>query len=374
LWQWWAYDEWGTRWDRQRGFVDRATELNCQYYLVDEGWQNPTMGWCPNGDAPWIKLKELCDYAATKNVRIWVWAGSRPDTRLHRPGLETAEKRRIFFDECAAAGVAGLKIDFIDSESHTWLGFYQDCLRLAAERKMMLDFHGANKPAGEARTWPNEMTREGIFGLEMNKWNAMPPDHYAILIFTRAVLGGADFTPTTFQASMAKGTSMGFQLASAMLYVSPFLTWADKPDLYLKCPAVEMIRTLPTVWDETRVLPGTEVGGLTALARRSGTTWWVAVINPATESRHYALKLDFLQTQCHALMATDSSQWEMKDVAIKPSAWEIQTHKAAPYTLKLPVRLGDQSRLVMTEKAVHSGETIDVSLEPTGGFVMRLVP
>jgi len=279
LWQWWAYDDAGTHWSKQKDFVDRAAELNCQYYLVDEGWEHTRQQWAGDRHDVWSRMKELCDYAAGKNVGIWVWRGWRYDEDRQWPGLETQAKRDEFFRRCREVGIKGVKIDFMDSESHEMLAFYEACLRTAAQHQVMVNFHGANKPAGEARTWPNEMNREGIRGLEYNKWSTLPASHYATLPFTRMIAGHADFTPTTFQAKMLKGTTFAQQLACSVVLTGPFLCWADKPELYLQSPAVEFIRSLPVVWDETRVLPGSKIGELASFARRSGTEWYVGILN-----------------------------------------------------------------------------------------------
>lgn len=293
LWQWWAYDDPGTHWSRQKWFVDKAAELNCQYYLVDEGWEHTRQEWAGEGKDVWARLKELCDYAAGKGVGIWVWRGWDPRPPRQWPGLETKEKREDFFQRCAAAGVKGAKIDFMDRESHDRLAFYEACLRTAARYKVMLDFHGANKPAGEGRTWPNELTREGIRGMEYNKWSDLPPVHYATLPFTRLLVGPGDFTPTTFQPKYLKGTTFAQQLACAIVLTSPMLCWADKPEVYLESPALELIRRMPTVWDETIVLPGSKIGELAIFARRAGKDWYVGVLNGG-RACEITLKFSFL--------------------------------------------------------------------------------
>jgi len=293
LWQWWAYDDPGTHWSKQKWFVDQAAALNCQYYLVDEGWEHARQEWAVGGRSAWDRMKELCDYAAIKGVGIWVWRGWIYNERRQWPGLETDAKRDDFFRRCAEAGVKGAKIDFMDSESHDRLAFYEACLRASAKHKVMVNFHGANKPAGEERTWPNEMTREGVRGLEYNKWSTSPPSHYATLPFTRYLAGHGDFTPTTFQAKYLKGTTVAQQLACAVVFTSPILCWADKPDVYLASPAVNLIRSMPPVWDETRVLPGSRICDLAILARRSGKEWYVGVLNGGAD-RTCTLDFSFL--------------------------------------------------------------------------------
>ncbi len=343
LWQWWAYNDPGTHWSRQKGFVDQAAKLNCQYYLVDEGWEHTRQEWAADGKTVWDRLKELCDYAADKHVGIWVWRGWTYNQQRQWPGLETAAKREDFFRRCAEVGVKGAKIDFMDSESHDVLEFYQDCLRAAARHQIMVDFHGANKPAGEQRTWPNEMTREGIRGLEYNKWSTLPPQHYATLPFTRYLAGNGDFTPTTFQRQFLKGTTFALQLAAAVVYTSPFLCWADKPDVYLESPALDLIQTMPTVWDETRVLKGSVIGELAVFARRSGEDWYVGIINGG-KARDYDLDLAFL--------GSGNYQADVfADVPEKPAAFDVQNGVALKSTDHRTIHLNDGGGWVARIKA-----------------------
>ena len=339
LWQWWAYDDPGTHWSKQHWFVDQAAALNCQYYLVDEGWEHTRQEWAVEGKTAWQRMKELCDYAAGKGVGIWVWRGWTYMENRQWPGLETQEKREDFFRRCAEAGVKGAKIDFMDSESHDRLAFYEACLRTAAKYKVMVNFHGANKPAGEARTWPNEMTREGIRGLEYNKWSTSPPGHYASLPFTRYLAGHGDFTPTTFQAKFQKGTTVAQQLACAVVTTSPILCWADKPDVYLASPVVDVIKAMPPVWDETRVLPGSQIGEVAILARRSGTEWYVGVVNGPT-ARTCTLDFSFL------------GRGKFK----------------ADYFADAP---GDGSQFAIERNVEVKARTRTISLSPGGGFVAR---
>jgi alpha-glucosidase len=295
LWQWWAFDDPGTHWSKQKDFVDKAAALACEYYLVDEGWEHTRQEWFKPGEpaGPWPRMKELCDYAKTKGVGIWAWRGWTNNRKLQWPGLENHDKRVDFFRRCREVGIVGVKIDFMDSESHDRLDFYQDCLRVAAEHQIMVNFHGANKPAGEARTWPNEMTREGIRGLEYNKWSVNPREHYATLPFTRMLAGHGDFTPTTFNAKFLKGTTVAQQLACAVVFSTPFLCWAENPDLYLASPAVDVIRSMPVLWDESRVLTPSAIGELAIFARRSGNEWWVGVVNGGGQT-NLELPMDFL--------------------------------------------------------------------------------
>jgi alpha-glucosidase len=145
-------------------------------------------------------------------------------------------------------------MDFMETESKELIDFYENALQETAALKLMVNFHGANKPTGESRTYPNEMTREGVRGLEWNKWSDLPAHHYASLPFTRFLAGHGDFTPCTLDPALLKDTTVSLQLATAIVYTSPVMHWADRPELYLESPALDIIKRIPSTWDETLVL------------------------------------------------------------------------------------------------------------------------
>ena len=154
-----------------------------------------------------------------------------------------------------------------------WVNWYDETLRDAAARKLMIDFHGANKPIGRERTWPNEITRESIRGHEyhiLRYRRTLPPQHDCILPFTRFVIGPGDYTPTVFNPKELRGYTWARELAQAIVFTSPFLCYADHPQNYLNNPAVDVMKAIPSTWDETMVLPGSEIGKCAAFARRKG--------------------------------------------------------------------------------------------------------
>lgn len=334
LWHWWSSDSIG--FTEQKAWIDAASALGFDGYLVDEGWDY----WPDGGRDKWDLLKELVDYARQRNVDLWVWKAC-PD-RNNVPGIMEAGPRQEFLKRCKAAGVTGVKIDFMDSESKAMVDFDESTLREAAALQLMVNFHGANKPTGEPRTYPNEMTREGIRGLEYNKWSALPPHHYASLPFTRMLAGHADFTPCTFNPEYLKGTTVTQQLATAIVYTSPLLHWADKAEWYQKSSALELVKEIPTCWDETRVLPGSAIGELAAFARRKGDAWYIAVLNGG-EARELRIDVSKL----------GGSPWSATLVEDVPD---------------------DPARMTVRNRDVASGETITVSFNAGGGFVARLRP
>src|SRR5262249_35074448 len=135
------------------------------------------------------EIRDLVQYAKRRNVGIWLWKHSK-DVRDPLP-------RQAFLKRCHDLGITGAKIDFFDHEAKEMIDLYQALLSEAAQLKLLLDFHGANKPTGVARTWPNELTREAIRGMEASKL-ADRATHNVTLPFTRMLAGHAEYTPTHF--------------------------------------------------------------------------------------------------------------------------------------------------------------------------------
>lgn len=290
---WMVYGNSGAKWHRQKWFVDMAAATGCEYLLVDAGWRTEEWGWLSDGGDPWSRAAELCDYAAQRNVGIILWH-AYPEGRDDGPGLTTIESREEFFQQCHKAGVKGVKIDFFDSESKATIEAYEDLLRRSAKYQLLINFHGANKPTGEPRTWPHEITREAIREQEYLLWDSLPLQHYGALPFTRLVVGHGDFLAGYVQPRFLRNTSVVFQMAASIVMTSPFLCWPDNPEAYLNSPLLQFVRTVPVTWDETRVLPGSVIGETVALARRKGEEWYLTVLNCRPEPHNIELDLSWL--------------------------------------------------------------------------------
>ena len=329
VWSWLA-DKREVKPVNMKEFSKLASELGFEYNLVDEGWSN----WKDEGKDQWDLLRDLVDYSNRLGVKIWVWK-AYPD-RKGIAGIKDSVKRREFFSKCKAVGVVGLKIDFFDSEKQEIIDFYQNALRDAAKYKLMLNFHGANKPTGESRTFPNEMTREAIRGLENQ-----PPwaEQNTILTFTRFLAGHADFTPIHFGKRIGE-TSWSHQIATAVVFTSPLLVYGADPKSILENPFVEFIKSIPTTWDETVVLPQSSIGETAVFARRKGDKWFIAALN-GTTSRQIKIKLSFL------------SKGEYSASCISDIKTKQQT--------ALPEKL-----------IVKSNRILTINLNAAGGFVARL--
>jgi alpha-glucosidase len=307
-WSWWdrnGQGDSGGDFAKQKLYVDFAKRLGFEYVTVDAGWEQ---GFPAEGRDQWAKLAELVGEGqgdgATHPVGIWVW-------KYWEQILDDGA-RAAFFDHVAAAGAVGVKIDFLNSDSAERLRFYEDCLKDAAARRLMINFHGANKPAGERRTYPNEMTREAVYGLEQNTFGRPAPAiHNVRLVFTRLLAGPADYTPVTFQAQRLGDTTFAHQLATAGVFTSPLTNWADYPGRYLEMTDIlDILTAIPATWDETLVLPGSDPDRFAAMARRTGDDWFVFVISGASGPIDLAgLDLGFLGSgRFDAVILTDATR------------------------------------------------------------------
>jgi alpha-glucosidase len=304
----WRYLDGGENtFDGIKEFSRLAGQLGFEYNVVEGLWQRWTEA----------QMRELVDYSNQQNVKLWFWK--------HRRNLNTANEREEFFALLNRVGVAGAKIDFFDHEAKEVIDLYQALLRSAAQHRIMVEFHGANKPAGEARTWPNELTREAIRGLEYRS-TTLRSVHNTTLPFTRFLAGHADYTPVHF-GERRRETSWAHQIASAIVFTSPLMIYGAHPQHILDNPAGELIKTIPSVWDETIVLPPSEIGEVAAFARRSGDVWFVGIMNALT-GRTLRLPLRFLGGgQYQAMFVRDQidNAAAIKVESVKVSRGEILT-------------------------------------------------
>ena len=232
-----------------------------------------------------------------------------------------------------------MKIDFPQPASYPWVNWYDETLRDAARVGLMIDFHGAVKPTGRDRTWPNEMTREAIAGREQGR---NPASHDTALPFTRFVQGNADYTPVLFDPARLNGASMAYELAMGVVYTSPYFCYGDNPKRYLESDAADVLKRLPPLWDETRVLPGSRIGELAAFARRSGKEWFVGMIN-GDEERTETVPLDFLV----------AGKYRLVELADSPD---------------------DNKVFVRSERIVTRADALKAPMRKDGGYVAWLQP
>ena len=188
-------------------------------------------------------------------------------------------------------GVKGFKVDFMDGDDQLIVDFYYRMAATAAKYQLFVDFHGAYKPTGLHRTYPNVLNHEGVYGLEQAKWDNKSDFvlNEVTIPFIRMVAGPMDYTQgamrnaqknnfaAVYTEAMSQGTRCR-QLAEYVIFESPFNMLCDSPSNYLnEDECTQFIATVPTVWDETVVLDG-KVGEYLVIARRKDFHWYVGVI------------------------------------------------------------------------------------------------
>lgn len=291
-WEWWNH--WGlygvdfragVNNDTYKHYIDFASELGIEYVILDEGW-SVTGAADLMQVVPEIDLPLLIDYARERNVGIILWAGY---WALNR---DIEGLCRHF----AEMGVAGFKIDFMDRDDQPMVRFYYDVAKAAAENHLLVDFHGAYKPTGLSRTYPNVVNYEGVHGLEQMKWSPETVDQitYDVTIpYIRAVAGAMDYTQGAMRNAvggnyhpsntepMSQGTRC-HQLALYGVLDSPLNMLCDSPSAYRKeAECAHLIADIPTTWDETHCLGG-KIGEYVVMARRKGNVAYIAGLNGHT--------------------------------------------------------------------------------------------
>jgi alpha-glucosidase len=307
-------------------FIDFAADHGIQYVILDEGWSDPADLRELNFD---MDLRVLRMRAEERGVGLILWVVWKT--------LEAQFEEAL--DQFAEWGVAGIKVDFMQRDDQPMVEYYWRVAEAAAERQLLVDFHGAYKPTGLRRAYPNVITREGVLGLEHSKWNRQPtPDHNVTLPYIRMVAGPMDYTPGAmrnaqdqhffpiFDRPMSMGTRV-HQLAMYVVFESPLQMLADSPTNYTRNPdCLAFLSAVPTTWDETHVISG-EVGEWIALARRRGEEWYVGVMTDWVP-RDLELDLSFLGEgewvgeafRDGANVQTDAEDYRRTEIRVDPAA------------------------------------------------------
>jgi alpha-glucosidase len=327
LWQWWSIG--APKLNDQKEWIDAAKQLGFEYYLIDDGWRN----WRVPGKDQWECLKDVIAYAKTQGVGALVWVDSKE--------MRTDAARHAYLEKVAALGAAGIKIDFIPACTPEITRWYEGALKDTAKLHLLCNFHGAVKPTGRRRTWPHELTREAVRGHEyhMTRYRRIQTsDHDETVLFTRFLAGPADYTPTAFDPGEMVGYTWAHLLAQAVAMTSPLLHFAGKYQDFIGNPAENLLRHLPSTWDETIVLPGSEIGRTAAFARRRGREWYIGALNGG-EAATLQINLSFLG----------------------PGKWQVEIFGDDPAN---PATFHRES------KAVTGRDKLTASMSPRGGAVI----
>ena len=290
-----------------------ASRLGFEFITIDEGWG----GW--NDGDPWAELEEVVQAADAVGVEVLVWVRSR--------FIRSRGQREEFFGRLQQIGVRGIKADFFDfggvsPSSKERVRLIGRVLHDAARHELVVNLHGFGKPMGQFRTYPNLLNIEGVFGKESFP-NA---DHTVQLPLTRLLAGPSDYTPLGLQGGLLEGLTPAFEIASVASTPGPLITFAERADRIAQSPFGPVIAGIPTLWDETRVLEGTTLGESCAMARRTGDTWYLTIMN-AGATRDWTLDLDFLaeDRDYQAEIIRDGSAGLERKVVRSTGSLEAQT-------------------------------------------------
>jgi alpha-glucosidase len=350
-WDWWnAWNVYGV--DFRAGvntqtykyYIDFAAKYGIPYIILDEGWYK--LGNVLDV-VPEVNMQELSAYAKGKNVRIILWViWNTLDDQLEKA-----------LDQYAKWGVAGIKVDFMQRSDQKLIEYFHRVSRETAKRRMLVDFHGDQKPATMVRTWPNLISTEGVRGMEWSKWSAeTDPDHDVTLPFTRMFLGPMDYTPgamlnaqkSMFRAVNDRPMSQGtrcHQLAMYVVFESPLQMLSDSPSNYLREPEImEFLGPVPSEWDETKVLDA-KIAQYVAVARRNGKDWYVGAM----------------------------TNWSPRELEVDFSFLPEGNFTLQAYQDGMNAdRMGSDYKMVKSQ--VNRGTKLKIKLAPGGGWAGRITP
>ena len=288
-------------------YIDFCARNNLEYHSVVEyglhqWYMDDGVSFQPGPHAdvttpvPGLDMKEICDYAKTKNVGIRVWV----HFYALYPKLDTA------FTIFEKWGLKGMMVDFMDRDDQQMVNMQNEILQKAATHHLHIQFHGAYKPTGLNRTYPNEFTREGTLNYEGDKWTdeGIPPDHDINMPFTRMLAGSTDYhlggfravPKSKFKAQYTRPLMLGTRCHMLAMYVAleNYLQMVcDYPAAYEGEPGFEFVKEIPTTWNETKVLDQTKAFQFITIARRKNNDWYVGTITDHS-SRQLNIPLNFL--------------------------------------------------------------------------------
>lgn len=283
----------GVNTETYKYFIDFASKNKIEYVILDEGWTKSTTQILDFNPA--MDVKELIRYGKEKGVGIILWVLWKPlDANL----LQILETYKSW-------GAKGIKIDYMQRNDQYMVNSYEQIARECAKLELLVDFHGAFKPSGLERMYPNVLNYEGVRGNENNKWSdEITPEHTVTIPFIRMAAGPMDFTPgsmvnkepknfaISFERPMSLGTR-AHQVAMYVVYEAPLQMMCESPSIYYKeQETVDFITQIPTVWDETKVLHGS-VGNYIVVARKKADKWFIGGMTDA-DARELPIDLSFL--------------------------------------------------------------------------------
>ena len=340
-WSWVILKDDSTEYFTQKRFIDFAASMNWQYCLIDAYWDR---------QIGYEKIKELADYARTKNVKILLWYNSAGDWNTTpltpRDKLLTRNSRRMEFQRLKDMGISGIKVDFFGGDGQSMMKYYIDILKDAADYNLAVNFHGSTFPRSWYRTYPNLVSMEAIRGEEYITFTQEDanhqPSHCTVLPFTRNLFDPMDFTPVNFSGipNIQRRTTNGFEIALSVIFTSGIQHIAETPSGMAKQPdfVKEYMSSLPQHWDDVKFIDGYP-GKFVVLARKTGEKWYIAGINGENTKRTLTLNIPFINKTAKGILISDAE---------------------------------NSNELVKTNISLSS--SFNVTMNPNGGFVIVTLP
>ncbi|MGQ7870742.1 glycoside hydrolase family 97 catalytic domain-containing protein [Sunxiuqinia sp. sy24] len=329
-WEWWTTQTHDRDFELQKKFIDLTVEMGWEYYLVDANWNDMKGG----------TIHQLLDYARNRGVGIFLWyksGGSHNHVAEQPRGrLWDSRVRKEEFARLKEWGVKGIKVDFFNTDKQKIINQYLDILMDAAAYQLMVNFHGCTVPRGWSKTYPNLMSMEAVKGEETYGFDPVvpekAPEYNAIVAFTRAAIGPADYTPVAFsEHNYPHLTTKAHELALTLIFQSGLVHFADAPEVYRNQSdeVRHFLKELPAQFDEVRLLGGFP-GEYAAIARRKGDSWYVGIISGKDHRLSLKLDLALLGVKKGKILEISDSDGELKTNE-KPIKNSTYSKEIAPY-------------------------------------------
>ncbi len=355
IWDWWNDNNIsgvdfraGINTETYKYYIDFAARYGLEYAVLDEGWSDTRrLEWIN----PAVNMDELARYAAERKVGLVLW--------VNWEAVAKPERLQAAMQQFSKWGVKAIKVDFMQRDDQVMVNYYEAVAKAAAAHRMLVDFHGAHKPAGLQRTYPNVITFEGVYGLEQSKGDkskSIDPDHNVTFPFIRMAAGPADYTPGAMRNAQkehwapnwSKPMSIGtrcHQLAMYVIYESPLQMLADNPTHYYREPGcMEFLAAVPAVWDTT-IVQQAAIGSHIMTVRKAPDGSWYAGAMTNSKGRSLTLETSFLP----------AGKYKMQ-------IWQDGINADR-----------DAEDFKMSEMEIDSRSQVPVVLQPGGGWVARIV-
>jgi len=339
-WSWVILKDDSTEYNTQKRFIDFASNMNWNYCLIDAMWDT---------QIGYEKIRELADYAKTKNVKLLLWYNSAGDWNTTpltpRDKMHTKKTRHEEFKKISEMGIAGVKVDFFGGDGQSMMKYYINIMKDAAAYNLAVNFHGSTYPRGWHRTYPNLVSMEAIKGEEyvtFDQHNAdEQPKHCTVIPFTRNLFDPMDYTPVNFSGipNIERRTTGGFEIALSVLFTSGIQHIAETPKgMYAqKDFIIEYMRSLPKNWDDVKFVDGYP-GKYVVLARKKGNEWYIAGINGEKSEQVLTINPTFIKGDSKGILITDA---DIKNELVK--------------------------------KEIDFSNSINITLNPYGGFIIKVI-